>query len=313
MNQGSKTKKDWSKGRFREMLVWQRRNMWTDETIERLARWMNLRPGLTAVDIGCGLGYLGYTYWKYFGDGGHYIGVDIAGKLLGDAAETCKEWAIGGRADFIEGDAYHIPLPDNTADWVMSQVVMMHLEYPERVLAEMVRILKPGGLILCKEPDNLRPVLVGACSSLPEYDIETRLLVHKVLYTVNRGRKKMGRGDAGIAPKIPHMLTGLGIDEIEVRVKESASYLEPPYPTEVQKQTAANMKKYMLADDQFKAHTDEQKEEFLAGGGDIKDFGKFLVIGQEQRRVQLRQLEKNEFYICGAYPFYIIKGRKPRK
>ena len=231
MSQDNKKKTDWSKGRHREILVWQRRQMWFEDTIERLAKWMNLTPGMTAVDIGCGLGYLGCTYWRYFGRGGHYIGVDIAPKLLKDAVQTSKLWAIDGKASFAAGDAYNLPFPDNFADWIMCQTLMIHLEKPLPALSEMVRVVKPGGLILCKEPDNLRPTLLRAYSSLPEYDIEEQLLVHKVNLIANKGRIKLGRGDSGIAPKIPHMLGELGIDDIDVRVRDRVPFVEPPYKT----------------------------------------------------------------------------------
>lgn len=62
MNQDKK-KIDWSKGRWKEMLIEQRKFMWHKDTIDKLAVWLELKPGMTAVDVGCGLGNLGYTYW----------------------------------------------------------------------------------------------------------------------------------------------------------------------------------------------------------------------------------------------------------
>ena len=312
MSQDNKEKIDWSRGRHREMLIWQRRQMWFEDTIERLAKWMNLTPGMIAVDIGCGLGYLGCTYWRYFGRGGHYIGVDIAPKLLKDAVQTSKSWAIDGKASFAAGDAYNLPFPDNFADWIMCQTLMIHLEKPLLALSEMVRVVKPGGLILCKEPDNLRPTLLRAYSSLPEYDIEEQLLVHKVNLIANKGRIKLGRGDSGIAPKIPHMLGELGIDDIDVRVRDRVPFVEPPYKTADQRKTTENMKNYVLSEKSFKSRVEESKEEFLAGGGDLKEFNILLEKGEKQRKIQGKQIENNEFFICGAYPIYIIIGRKPK-
>jgi len=311
MNRENEKKIDWSKGPYRDMLDWQRRQMWFEDTIEKLAVWLNLTPGMTAVDIGCGLGYLGYTYWKYFGKGGHYIGVDVAPELLKDAEKTAEAWAVGGKTDFIVGDAYSLPLPDTFADWVMCQTLMMHLEKPRRALSEMIRILKPGGMILCKEPDNLRPVLVRAHSSLPEYEIEELLLFHKFNLIVNEGRIRLGRGDAGIAPKIPHILNELGIEDIDIRCRDRVSFVEPPYKSEREKAAIENMKNHLLSDESFKFNSEKSKEEFLAGGGNPDEYDIVLTLGEKQRKVQLEQIENNEFFICGAYPFYIIKGYKP--
>lgn len=310
MSRSEKKILDFSHGRFREMLVWQRKNMWTDEAVERHAAWIGFEPGMTIIDVGCGLGYVGYTYWKFFGKGGHYVGVDIRPALLRDAREAAGDWAAGGRAVFTVGDVYKLPLADCSADRVVCQTLMIHLEKPKAALAEMIRVLKPGGWIICIEPDNLRPVLTRPHSSLPEYDIETLLLIHKVGLIANLGRIRTGRGDKGIAPKIPHMLNELAIEDIDMRVKDTVPFLEPPYPTEQQQRTIENMKKYMLSDESYQANVEEQREEFLAGGGDEADFNRLFEIGREQCKIQLQQIENKEFYICGAYPIYLIKGRK---
>lgn len=134
---------DWSEERFREMLVNQRKFMWYEDTLDKLALWMGLTEGMTAVDVGCGLGYLGFTYWKYFGRNGRYHGLDQSANLLADAGRFAKEWAVGGEADFMVGDACALPFPDNFADWTMCQTVLMHLADAEGALREMVRITKP--------------------------------------------------------------------------------------------------------------------------------------------------------------------------
>ena len=72
------------------------------------------------------------------------------------------------------------------------------------------------------------------------------------------------------------------------------------------------MKNYVLSEKSFKSRVEESKEEFLAGGGDLKEFNILLEIGEKQRKIQGKQIENNEFFICGAYPIYIIIGRKPK-
>ncbi len=180
MNQNEK-KIDFSEKCWKEMLVYQRKFLWLEDTLDKLVAWLGLKPGMTAVDVGCGLGYLGYTYWSYFGKGGIYFGVDISLKLVQDAAKAAKEWAVNGKASFVAGDAYKLPFPDDFADLVMCQVLLIHLEKPELALAEMVRVAKPGGLIMCKEPDNLSAALAWGYSSTPALDLEEELLLKKYL------------------------------------------------------------------------------------------------------------------------------------
>jgi SAM-dependent methyltransferase len=308
VNSGSET--DFSTGRHREMLKWQRRQMWTEDDVERFARWLNLSPGLSALDVGCGLGYLGYTFWPHFGRGGEYFGIDIRPGLIEDARSSAATWATGGAACFVVGSVYSLPFENASMDLVMCQTLFIHLEHPAEALAEMVRVLRPGGRIFCLEPDNLRPTLVPAFSSLPEPSLDVQLLMLKVNLIANAGRKALGRGDNGIAPSLPHLLMSQGIEEVEVRVKERVPFYEPPYPGD-QQERLERLKKYWLNDDSFEARLQEHREEFLAGGGDTADFNRLLEVGRRQRAIQLRQIEAGEFYLCGAYPFYLVAGRKP--
>ncbi|MBD3170648.1 MAG: methyltransferase domain-containing protein [candidate division Zixibacteria bacterium] len=303
---------DFSKGQYRRMLDWQRKSMFSGETVERYARWVGLTRGMIAVDIGCGLGFLGYTFWEYFGQGGHYIGVDIRHSLLREAGDSSRVWKQNGEASFIAGDVYRLPLSDNSSDMVMCQTLMIHLDKPELALGEMLRLLKPGGIIFCIEPDNFRPTLVPAFTSLPEHDVKTQMLLYRVNLLTNKGRMELGRGDNGIAPRIPHLLAKLGMGNIEVRTREEVSFLEPPYDSKGQREKIENMKKHWLNDDNFRDRLKQHREEFLAGGGDPVEFEKVVKIGEKQREIQLGQMERGEFYLCGAYPLYLIKGVKLR-
>jgi ubiquinone/menaquinone biosynthesis C-methylase UbiE len=100
---------DWSEEYWKDKLIGPRKYVWRGDTIDKLAAWMDLRAGITMVDVGCGLGYLGYTFWPWYGQGGQYIGIDKSQKLLADARKTADEWAQGGEATFIRGDVYQLP------------------------------------------------------------------------------------------------------------------------------------------------------------------------------------------------------------
>ncbi len=102
-----------------------------------------------------------------------------------------------------------------------------------------------------------------------------------------------------------------GVREIDIRTRETVSFFEPPYETEQQQVGLANMKKHWIDDDNYRARTEELRRDFLAGGGDPDDFDELQRVGDNLRKVQLRQMEDGTFFICGAYPIYIIKGRKP--
>jgi len=311
MNQNKK-KIDWSEECWKEMLVYQRKYAWFDDTLDKFAAWLNLKPGMTAVDVGCGLGYLGYTYWPYFGEGGQYTGVDISSKLLQDAAKAAKDWAVNGKTCFTAGEVYKLPFPDDFADLVMCQALLMHLEKPELALTEMVRVAKQGGLIMCKEPDNLSPMLAKRHWSLPELDIEEQLLLTKVAIISNKGRVKLGQGDNSIGTKVPRMMNRLGLTDIGIRLNDRVFYLEPPYKGPLQQHRLESMKKELLDEKRHKIRIDRLKDGFLAGGGDPEEFDRYREIDDRIMSILRQQIEDGEYFACGSGDLYIIKGRKPK-
>ncbi len=305
-------KPDWSQKCWRDMLIYQRKSMYRDETLENLAAWIEMEPGQTIVDVGCGLGYLGYTYWKYFGRGGRYIGIDGNAKLIADAREAAHDWAVDGEAEFIKADAYALPLEDNAVDLALCQALLMHMERPTEALAEMIRITKPGGSIVCKEPDNLSAAMSVAFWSLPELSIEEIFLSKRVSYLANKGRIKLGRGDNAIALKLPHMMSQLGLTGVEIRINDKIHFLEPPYDSELQQDALAKIKKHHFDDDRRRTLLQREREEFIAGGGTDEEFDRAEVISDKLISALKKQIEDKSYYICSPGSLYIIKGQKAK-
>lgn len=305
-------KPDWSEERWREMLIEQRKIMFSDDTIEKLAAWLELKPGMDVIDVGCGLGYLGHTYWPFFGVGGSYVGVDTSDKLIADATQAANAWAVEGKVGFTQGDACQLPFPDCRFDVAMCQTLLMHLEHPRMALAEMIRVTKPGGLIFCHEPDNVSSALAKGYSSMPEWEIEQQLLLAKYTLLSNRGRIKMGRGDMSVGAKVPRMMSELGLCDIDVRLNDRVRFLEPPYMSPCQQQSLKMIKANWLQDDKRKYWQDREREEFLAGGGTSEEWDGIVEMVDRVTPVYKQQLTNGEFYLCSGSYFYISKGRKPK-
>jgi ubiquinone/menaquinone biosynthesis C-methylase UbiE len=306
-----KEKIDWSEECWKESLIFQRKCLWLEDTVAKLAAWLGLKPGMTMVDVGCGLGFLGYTYWPYFGEGGHYFGMDMSVELIKEAEETAKEWTKDGKASFQVGDAYKLPFPDDFADLVTCHIVLIHLEKPNLALAEMLRVVKPGGQIVCHEPDNVSTMLTRRYPSLPEMEIDELLLIAKVAMIYNKGRIKLGLGDWSIGRKVPRMMKKLGLTDIGIRLNDRSYYLEPPYEGLLQQYHLDYVKKQTLDDKRYNTWRDRLKAGFLAGGGDPGVFEHFRELDDKIRSIIQQQVEDGEFFQCGSGDIYIIRGRKP--
>lgn len=309
--------KEWSDKHLKKMIVDQRKFLWRDDSIDMYSRWMGLRQGMTAVDVGCGLGYLGLTYWKFFGEGGRYFGLDKSSALLEEADSISKDWAVGGTASFQQGNAYELPYPDNYADWTMCQTLLMHLEFPKKALDEMVRITKPGGLIMCNEPDNLSSVSMQVSSSDCIMPDEWAIQNYRMMKTWVRGRKRLGHGDYSIALKIPMMMHECGLVGIDSRCNDIGNFVQPPYETPRQKNLLRMAKESLNhAKEDERRGKSEFKEFYIAGGGSLSSFYRHMkrisVFNEKRMKLHKEQVENETWHRAwGASSFFCIKAKLP--
>jgi len=108
------------------------------EFVERL----DLKPGLTVLDVACGTGNLAIPAAK---TGADVTGIDIAPNLIEQA--NARAAAEGVKAVFEVGDAEALPYEDATFDVVMTMFGAMFAPRPDVTTGELKRVTKPGGLI----------------------------------------------------------------------------------------------------------------------------------------------------------------------
>ena len=121
-------------------------------TLLRMAR---LRPGERVLDVGCGSGYLLGEVSRHTAD---LSGVDIAESRIGKAKSRLA--ALGATADLRQGTAETLPFDDASFDVVFCSEVLEHLPEPGAGLAEIRRVLKPGGRTILSVPYREKVVWV---------------------------------------------------------------------------------------------------------------------------------------------------------
>jgi len=108
-------------------------------------RHAGLRPGETVLDLGCGGGIDTILAAKRVGPDGRAIGLDLMEEMAQRAADNAAEAGVGGWTEFRRGEIEDLPLPDESVDVVISNGVINLSSRKSRVLAEVFRVLKPGG------------------------------------------------------------------------------------------------------------------------------------------------------------------------
>lgn len=107
-----------------------------------LVDFAKLSPGKTVLDVACGTGVVAVTAAR---KGARVQGLDLSPVLLEDARKNAA--VIDAGIEFREGDAEALPYRDAEFDVVLSQFGHMFAPRPPVVVAEMLRVLKPGGRI----------------------------------------------------------------------------------------------------------------------------------------------------------------------
>ncbi|HVJ94412.1 MAG TPA: methyltransferase domain-containing protein [Labilithrix sp.] len=101
-----------------------------------------LPPGARIADVGCGSGEITTRLARRFPDA-EVVGVDVLEGPLAYARARAVE--LGARVRFELGDAFELAFADGELDLVVCRHLTQAVPEPERVLAELWRVCKPGG------------------------------------------------------------------------------------------------------------------------------------------------------------------------
>jgi SAM-dependent methyltransferase len=103
-----------------------------------------LKAGETVLDLGSGGGIDVLLSAKRVGPTGKAYGLDMTDDMLALARENQRQAGVEN-VEFLKGEIEKIPLPDNSADVIISNCVINLSADKDRVLREAFRVLKPGG------------------------------------------------------------------------------------------------------------------------------------------------------------------------
>jgi len=134
-----------------------------------LAQALEEVPAPLVLDVGTGTGRLPRALLFQPRFRGRVVGLDLSRKMLSEGAPFLERYT--GRADLIWQDARNLPFDDDTFDAVTCLEVVEFTPDPLQLLEELVRVLRPGGILLVTNrvgPDA--PLLPGRSFSRPEFE-----------------------------------------------------------------------------------------------------------------------------------------------
>jgi SAM-dependent methyltransferase len=108
--------------------------------VPQVANFTGFR-GKDVLEIGCGIATDGLEFAKH---GARYVGVDLTPAAIELAIERFKLYGVKARFELANAED-RLPFPDATFDHVYSFGVIHHSPNPERIVAEIRRVLRPGG------------------------------------------------------------------------------------------------------------------------------------------------------------------------
>jgi ubiquinone/menaquinone biosynthesis C-methylase UbiE len=291
----------------------QRDFWWNRDFLDFMAKRWRLSEASSLADIGCGLCHWSRLLYPYLKQPARFAGVDRESRWAREAEQHFRRAlptaATESTVTFLQGDATAIPLPDNSFDVVTCQTVLMHLAHPMEALREMVRILRPGGLLVCVEPNNLWNYL--AFTSLTDREpVETIVRRFEFWLRYHRGKMADGEGNHCIGDLLPGYFAQLRLNDIRVHLSDKAHSLFPPYDQPGQKALLQQEREWKSSGT-AEWNRDHVRELVLAGGGAEEFFERVFSELDRKYDDEQKAIAGQTFHAGFGSLCYLVSGRKP--
>jgi SAM-dependent methyltransferase len=292
----------------------QRDFWWRRDFLDLMAARWRLQEASSLADIGCGLCHWSRLLYPYLRQPARFAGVDREPRWVAEAPTHFRcafPQVPAGLLTFHEAEATAIPFPDGTFDVVTCQTVLMHLARPLDALREMMRILRPGGLLLCAEPNNLWNYLTFT-SLTPDEPVDVLVRRFEFWLRYHRGKQAMGQGDHTIGDLLPGHFANLGLSEIEVYQSDRTAALFPPYAT-LEQQALIQFDREWHDDLSTASKQAGLREQVLRGGGTAELFDQVFDELMNKHAKEQQAIAAGNFHSAGGALSYLVSGRKPHE
>jgi SAM-dependent methyltransferase len=173
---------------------------------------VDLQPGQSAIDIGCGPSGVLELLSERVGPSGRVVGLDVDPAHVTLARAFANERGLTN-VEIVQGDATRTGLEASSFDLVHARTVLVTIPDPTAVLCEMVRLAKPGGWVAGEEADG---VLFVCSPPHPAWDRLTELFLETW---------ELDGADIHVGRRLPGLYRHAGL--VDVGVETRADVYEP--------------------------------------------------------------------------------------
>jgi SAM-dependent methyltransferase len=283
---------------------------WNDDYLKLLAKRLNLAKKSVMVDVGCGYGLMGLLLSKFMKKNATIYGFDLEKEHIAKAKKLAAADHSGKKFSFEVADAYELPLENNFSDITVCQTLLIHLNDPQRAIKEMIRVTKPGGLIVAFEPNNMASVLYIDQFSDLDLSVEEKLEETEMVLRHEKGKMALGEGFDSLGDVVPELFLKSGLKEVALWLSEKCLSIIPPYGDSPEMSArVAQVKTFM--DEDLSGHSyDKYLKYYLAGGGSKEKFDKYWKRHLVKTQQVAERLNNGSYIYAGGNIFYIVVGKK---
>jgi ubiquinone/menaquinone biosynthesis C-methylase UbiE len=281
--------------------IWRRYNETKPWLNQFYSTFLNLRPGLIIVDVGCGTGDF-TRYLATLSKGkNRTVGIDSNEKGVAAASADTKNTKFSSMISYKVGDVYKIPLDNEYADLTCCRTLLMHLNDPLKAVKEMTRVTKIRGSVVAVEGGKM-----GAFFD-PNDETYTEL-VERMYDAWLDGIRKLERKEFRIGERLPGIFQAAGLSEIKAEVQADGWLYTDP------RRKLADIKQQLRFDiSQFKTRHKTDRKYLIAGGmtdARIKAYNRQTLAKMKALLSNDKNLRSDPTFYAAS--LFLVSGTKTR-
>lgn len=124
---------------------------WAHAYKMRSFQYLDVEPGDSILEVGCGAGNDSLALAQMVGPAGRVVGIDAGEDMISEAKKRAENSNLP--VEFFVQDACSLDFPDNTFDGCRADQVFQHVGDPRKGVSEVIRVARPGARIVICDPD----------------------------------------------------------------------------------------------------------------------------------------------------------------